>query len=352
MIDNIRITIDDGSQQEVRNADPTDGPVSLTVLRDGDGTSFTVRVQGFLNNTVVATARAEVSFTDETSLSLPIVLNETCQQQECVFSNQLRTFEVPVASQRVSCDGISDRYEVQVTAFETTVDACTAGVQERDSLDFDVDNDGTILDVERETNFTSDTLLQAIENEFDFRFYGEQINTIWISEDGYLSFGQERAQSLASQVAITDLDGPGAPNFAIIPFWEDLQLPPTGEVCAALIGAGDNQRLWITWKNACFGPSCDGGDRLTFSVGLEEITNKIIIDFEEMVSANNQDRAEGNGASVGILGLGGPNCSLDQCSAQGTCTDGSPCGYTQFLARTDKLSAIPTIITFTPIPGS
>ena len=125
-----------------------------------------------------------------------------------------------------------------------------------------------------------------------------------------------------------------------LPFWNNLRTG-TGGVCFATTGVFPDRVLWITWKKACFASStvlmCGAiaNGVLTFTVGLEETTDRIYFGYEQMQGQGSTlDGAMGQSATIGLT-TGTPACSADKCDANGTCTDtGEPCGYTQYSAQT------------------
>jgi hypothetical protein len=343
-VDQLEIRVTGAGETTVRTADPAAGPQSLTVLREDGGSSFDVEVMATRAGRPVASARADAFFLDETRQALSVVLDASCRDQPCDFSQSLGDFSVPAPATRPSCTGISDRYTVERAAFVPTTDACIVGVALQESLGtFDV-TDG------EEKPLSSDALTGALAG-FDFRFYGRRIETIRVADDGYVSFGAEAPRALASRVAIGDLTAPGAPEMSVVAFWEDLQVRPPGDVCVALLGPPGEATLWITWKNVCFGRACAATDDLTFTVGLEERTNDVIIGFIDMASPTNPERAQGSMAAVGIRGPGpDTGCQASACDASGVCADGTtPCGFTQYFARAPQpRDAWPTTLLFSP----
>src|SRR5439155_16061331 len=123
----------------------------------------------------------------------------------------------------------------------------------------------------------------------------------------------------------------------VLAFWDDLRTSASG-VCFAVSGAFPDRILWITWKDACFASSvkaCGAPElgTLTFGIALEETTDQIYVGYRTMVATlGNIDRAKGNRATIGVTSAAPRACAADLCSPEGTCQDGSPCGYTEFSA--------------------
>lgn len=354
IVDSVKVTIDDGASTIERRAALSDGLVSLTVVREGSGSAFSVAVEGLKDEQVVATANAEANFEDETRLALPIVLSSNCQDTPCNATDRLtREFQVPIAEARSSCNGISDSYQVSTTSFVQSVNACETASTNSESLSpFEENGEEKSLDNES----LSDMILSE---DFQFRFYGQQVQNLWIADDGFISFGAEPTGKLNRDSSADSIIRGGAPRFGVLAFYDDLQLRAlTSDVCVSLLGQTGQRKLWITWNDVCFAPACADEDHLTFSIALEEGTNRIIISFDIMESGNNPGRARGNRAIVGISGpdLGSEQeaCPTESCSSEGICAlDDAPCGYTQFLARVPQAEdAWPIVLEFTPNIGN
>jgi hypothetical protein len=81
------------------------------------------------------------------------------------------------------------------------------------------------------------------------------------------------------------------------------------------------------------GPAADGV--LTFTVGLEETTDRIYFGYEQMTGTGSAlDGAQGQSATIGITSDAPRGCTADHCDANGMCDTGVPCGYTQYSAQT------------------
>jgi hypothetical protein len=170
---------------------------------------------------------------------------------------------------------------------------------------------------------------------FPFRFYGQPVTRLWIGTNGYLGFGADKPHALSGDVGqARSLGEAGFPSRGVLPFWDDLRIGPRG-VCLAMSGAAPDRILWVTWKEACFaagatlcGPASQG--QLTFTVALEETSDRIYVGYQAMTAAlPNTDRARGNAATIGITNDGPRGCPASECSAEGRCASGAPCGYTE-----------------------
>lgn len=342
-VDTFRIVVQ-GEGAPVEQVVPaTDGTVSWTIERASGGDTFDVRVEAKRGGTTVASGRATASFASAASRQVVLFLTENCVGAECDFSETVGALVVPSSPTRASCQGIASRYTVQdQTGIRPFANACDLDSSPRQRFTT-LDNDEVLVDDE--------TIAGLLMNDFDFRLFGAPVNRVWVTDDGYISFGAEAEGATADLVVAGDegITTAGHPRFAVMAFWEALAFPATGELCVAMQDIGGRNTLWVTWDNACLTP-CPAGDQLTFTIGLEEVTNEIIVGFDTMNSLTQEDRARGARAVVGIMGEEGPACGSDECSATGFCADGvTPCGYAVAFSRTAQVSSWPATFVFKPV---
>jgi hypothetical protein len=183
---------------------------------------------------------------------------------------------------------------------------------------------------------------------FPFRFYGAPVTRVWAGSNGYLGLGDAMPGGLIASVgAPRSLGLPGFPGKGVLAFWDDLRTGPSG-VCFAVSGEAPDRILWVTWKEACFASAdqpCLAPDlgTLTFGAALEETTDRIYVGYRTMMAtAGNADRARGLTATIGVTDAAPRGCTANLCNTEGTCTDGTPCGYTEFSAR-KIVSPLPTL---------
>ncbi len=326
-VDRIDLRFEADGVVETRTADPRRGVESVAVLREGPGGPVQLRATARKGRAVVAEAIATIPLDDGGRRSAHLVLDDGCRGAPCDRLASTGPFAEPAPVARRSCEGIAQRYTVRRSELVDPVDACAVAPRLREEMT----NFTAVIGEERAP---SPTFMAALRETFRFRYFGELVEHLWIASDGYVSFSETPPGALASQVRVGEaLSSPGAPPRSVLAFWDHLRVQAPGRVCLALVGSGDRETLWITWKNVCFEPSCAQGDDLGFSVGLEEGTNRVLLGFLQMESAEQEERARGNGAAVGLRGPGAPPCSAAQCSDQGLCDDGeTPCGFTQVFA--------------------
>jgi hypothetical protein len=211
-------------------------------------------------------------------------------------------------------------------------------------------------------NVQGSVLMDAVEAEAELQidypddlslcFYGQVIDNIWVGENGYAVFGA--AEPMATElngVAPNNLGQSFLPTPSVLPFWDNLRANANG-VCYAISDTAPYRILWITWDHACF----EGGDTcanlgststLTFTVGIEETTNRIYMGYPQMLGegATLLQKASGSTASIGITNVGERGCPATECNAMGKCLDNTPCNYTQYSAQ--SVTTIQTLV-FTP----
>lgn len=343
-IDTFRIRIQGGGQESVEEVPAGNDVVSWTILKESGGNAFTVRAEALRGGRVVASSFANAAFSPDATRQVILVLTEECAGAECDYSSTLGNLAVPAAATRASCEGIASRYTVDdsLTGLLEVVNACDLdGVPREDFTG--LDNDEVLV--------SEDALAGILMNDFSFRLFGERVQRVWVTDEGYLAFTEAAPGATAEAVSNQDgITSAGHPQFAVMAFWEALDLQPTtGRVCAAMQNTGGRNTLWVTWEHACLTP-CAVGDDLNFSVGLEEDTNRVIVGFLEMQSNVSPARAAGQEAVVGIMGDESPACVASQCQANGFCADGTtPCGYAVAFSRVMQTATWPATFVFDPV---
>jgi hypothetical protein len=127
---------------------------------------------------------------------------------------------------------------------------------------------------------------------FPFTFYGTAHTQFWASADGYIAFSGTPAIQFNQTCPLWNANDP---HPAILGYGQDLVLGNAG-LCVATVGAAPNRKLVVTFKNAYL--FFDTGTDLTFSIMLEETTNRVDLVYQTLTSAGL--RADGSEAVVGI----------------------------------------------------
>jgi hypothetical protein len=298
-----------------------DLPGSITLIPKGAPGEVTVSVTGLREGAPLATAREAVSFDDGQSLELRFVLDRSCVPGPCPAVGVGGYDGLPPPAARRGCG--EERYERRDSVFVVR-DACEMNEALMDR----------VLKMQEDEDEVASPFDPPMP--FPFRFYGEPVTQLWIGTNGYVGFGSQAPEALVGDVGpARSLGEPGFPAPGVLPFWDDLRIGPRG-VCLAVSGQAPDRILWITWKEACFAAgmtTCGAASSqgtLTFTVALEETTDRIYVGYHTMTAgAPNTDRARGNTATIGITNDVPRGCPEAECSAEGLCASGVPCGYTE-----------------------
>jgi hypothetical protein len=306
-------------------------PGSITLHPLGDPKNLTVTVTAMRAGEVFATAHDVAPVDPESSVELRFVLDRSCVPGPCPAVGVGRFVGVPAPAPRRGCG--DDRYAWNSSLFVMR-DACTMREEVMGSVLRNTDEDEVPL---------------LAEMPFPFRFYGAAVSQIWVGDNGYIGFDAKPGALNASIGMPRPLGDRGTfPGKGVLAFWDDLRTSASG-VCYAVSGTFPDRLLWITWKDACIAASsmktCGSpeGGALTFGIALEETTDRVYIGYRSMIAAApNGDRANGSQATIGATNAAPRACTADQCSPEGACPDGKPCGYTQFSAA-EIVDPLPTL---------
>jgi len=127
---------------------------------------------------------------------------------------------------------------------------------------------------------------------FDFVFYGTVRNTATLGANGALVFGAPSVPSLNLCLP----DGTGTPMVAA--FWDNLDPGEAGsEVFYETRGARPRRQFVVQWDTERW--AAGAGDRLSFTVVLEEGTNVVQACYED-TSVGNSRYDDGASATIGI----------------------------------------------------
>jgi len=316
----LEVTGGGGTVREEIPLGATDLPGSIALVPDGDPGELTVSVAGLREGAPLATAREVVSFGDGESRELRFVLDRSCVPGPCPASGVGRYDGLPPPAPRRGCG--EERYERREALFVV-----------RDACEMNEPVMARVLTAQEDEAEVASPLVPPMP--FPFRFYGAPVTQLWIGTNGYVAFGPDRPRALVGDVGpARSLGEPGFPVPGALAFWDDLRVGRRG-VCLAVSGAAPDRILWITWKEACFAAgttACGaaGQGTLTFTVALEETTDRIYVGYQTMTAAApNTDRARGITATIGITSDAPRGCPAAECSADGLCAGGAPCGYTE-----------------------
>jgi len=96
---------------------------------------------------------------------------------------------------------------------------------------------------------SGDNELYFFSLPFNFYFYGTAYNTVWVSTNGWLSFGADPQTSAPNNASIPNT---AIPNRAVYVFWDDLNLVSSdnAKIYYTTLGSAPNRYCIITWKDA------------------------------------------------------------------------------------------------------
>ncbi|MGH9174687.1 MAG: Ig domain-containing protein, partial [Vicinamibacterales bacterium] len=117
---------------------------------------------------------------------------------------------------------------------------------------------------------------RQVDLPFIFTFYDEEFTYIQVSSYGYITFGDQPADSFQN----TPIPDRAAPNGFAAPFWTFLESEIGAGVFYRVDGEAPNRRLVITWADTPHLPETGPG---TISLILEEGTNAIIFQYPDVV---------------------------------------------------------------------
>ncbi len=299
-----------------------DLPGSVSLLPHAGLAEATVTVTGLRDGIALVSASDSVTFDDQQSVELRFVLDRTCMPGPCPAVGTGGFLGLPEPVAREGCG--EQRYASVPSTFAIR-DACGLSATPARVL------------ISSDEEEVASPLVPAMP--FPFSFYGTRVDQLWVGSNGYIAFGATAPNALIAAVgAPRSLGEDGFPAAGVLPFWDDLKTGPQG-VCLVVSGTMPNRLLWITWKEACFTSGAPCGNaaqgRLTFSVALEETTNRIYVGYPEMTATvPNVDRAKGAFATIGLANKAAKGCAAASCTSEGLCADGiTPCGYTEFSSR-------------------
>lgn len=123
---------------------------------------------------------------------------------------------------------------------------------------------------------------------FDFHFYGDTFDMIYVSANGRVAFVE---QPETFTIPCIPSDDPYLGYIAL--YWDDLDPENGGDVYVKLLGEAPNQILIIQYEQVLHWSSTD--DRVTAQIVLFEQTGNILLQYED------PSTEAGGGATVGIM---------------------------------------------------
>jgi|GEM_PF-2684196 len=117
---------------------------------------------------------------------------------------------------------------------------------------------------------------RQVDLPFEFTFYDEVFTHIQVSTYGYITFGDEPADSFQN----TPIPDRAAPNGFAAPFWDFLESEIGAGVFYLVVGEAPNRRMVVTWADV---PHLPETGPATITLILEEGTNNIVFQYPDVV---------------------------------------------------------------------
>lgn len=159
---------------------------------------------------------------------------------------------------------------------------------------------GSFVDISRSgaevlsVSTLDDGATDALALGFDFEFFGEVHNQIYVGSNGLVGF--DASPSSAVNTALPSTDGPG--NLIAV-FWDDLDPGDGGDVYFQVRGNAPSRRAIVQWKDVDF--FAGNSSRLNFELILYETTHQIQFIYGTSTQGDtNPARALGNSATIGL----------------------------------------------------
>ncbi|MGI9367085.1 MAG: tandem-95 repeat protein [Rhizobiaceae bacterium] len=177
-----------------------------------------------------------------------------------------------------SFDGTTVTYNSPSTNYSTSYDPASASF-------IDISSTGDSL------NLGNDGI-SSRSIGFEFDFYADEFSTVYISANGYLTFG-----SPGVSPDNASLDGSALSSRpAIAPFWDDLNTA-SGSVYVQTLGASEGQRQFVVqWEGVQNQSGANGTG--SFQVVLNESNGSIAFNYRDVIFDGTGDNAAG--ATIGL----------------------------------------------------
>ena len=197
------------------------------------------------------------------------------------------------------------------TDYSNFVSAINSAVSSRADLSFD----GTTLTYDPGTSYSSsystggsgfadisgsgtnlslgDDQSAAANIGFDFDFFGVERTQLFVSSNGYVTFGSSTNAPTNQQMTGTQLGG----RAAIAAFWDDLDPSSSGAVYVDTVGSVGNRQFIVQWDDV---PYFNGaGDTGRFQLVLSEASGEIEVRYDD-VDFQGTSHDDGRSATIAI----------------------------------------------------
>ncbi len=126
---------------------------------------------------------------------------------------------------------------------------------------------------------------------FPYHHYGQQYSTAYVSTNGVLNF-----LAPSTEYSNTALPEPGAPNAALYPLWDDLDVDASSSVVTGTFGTAPQRRFVVEWRNVAF--LADHSRRVSVQAVMYEDPNQAVrFQYHDVDQASVES---GAGVTVGI----------------------------------------------------
>ncbi len=178
----------------------------------------------------------------------------------------------------------------------------------------------------------NDGVSAALTLPFLFKFYGETYTQVYIGANGLMGFNSNQLSASLN----TALPDPASPNNILCPFWDDLNAIPATTIDSGAVGVAPQRRFVVSWN----GVSTVGArpTPLTFQVVLEETSNRILFQYQDVAPTSKSTSAAGKSATIGV------EHSSGLIAAQYSFNGGRLLTNSQTLVFTPPLSAPPVLV--------
>jgi PKD repeat protein len=144
-------------------------------------------------------------------------------------------------------------------------------------------------------SLSDDGISPAQALPFPFIFYSQSYTSLYIGANGLIGFDSQGLSTAAN----TDLPNNNLPNNVLCPFWDNLNPAAGGTVSIGTIGSAPNRKVVVSWASV---PAAGGGPpaSFTFQVILEETSNRILFQYQDVSPGSHNASAAGKSATVGL----------------------------------------------------
>ncbi len=132
---------------------------------------------------------------------------------------------------------------------------------------------------------------------YSFNFYGTSYTQVWVSTNGWLSFGTDPGTNAPNNVTIPNT---ATPNRSVFVFWDDLNLVPAdnSNIYYQVFGSSPNRYCVVTWKDARHKSGSQPTNQVTFQAILNE-NGRIVLQYKDCALGDTLYNW-GKSATVGI----------------------------------------------------